>query len=131
MNDVTIQVDLSELKNFSQAIVPQINMAVQEVITQIMRSVYFESQQLVPVDTGDLKKSGRLKANTPNGQTPPQAEISYGSDKVHYALIVHENLQARHKAPTQAKYLEVPFVRRKSLFSTAIQDRIKILLGTQ
>ena len=70
-----------------------------------LKPVYEESQRLVPVDTGALKSSGYLEARkTPSGVV---AEVGYAKGgKPYYAVFVHENLEAYHKPPTQAKFLQ-------------------------
>lgn len=64
-----------------------------------------ESQVEVPVDTGALRGSGTVQMTSDN---PVEVSIGYGGSSASYALAVHENLAARHKAPTKAKYLEDP-----------------------
>jgi len=61
--------------------------------------VFNASQRLAPVDTGNLKASGRLEPATP--QTL-KTSISYGGTAAQYAAAVHE-LHA-----TRSKYLETP-----------------------
>lgn len=65
--------------------------------------VFREAQRLVPIDTGNLKGSGSIRKEGSGFQT--DAIISYGAN---YAIFVHENLEAQHAAPTQAKFLEQP-----------------------
>ena len=61
------------------------------------------SQQIVPVDTGTLKGSADTHFSGVGFDTT--GAISYNTD---YAIYVHEDLDARHKAGKQAKYLEQP-----------------------
>lgn len=69
-----------------------------EFTSYIARLIYEKSQSLVPVDTGYLKKSGKI-VNTGNNRF----EIKYTAP---YASFVHEIIGLSHKYPTQSKYLE-------------------------
>lgn len=67
------------------------------------------SQELVPVDTGDLKASARTTI-TLDDEKKIIVQVSYGTS---YAIYVHEDLFARHdseKNPSTAtaKFLEIP-----------------------
>lgn len=72
-------------------------------IEKSMTLIYNTSQPLVPVDTGALKRSGKI-VKLPNGYN-----LIYHSEnpinKYNYAPIQHENLTFKHKVG-QAKYLE-------------------------
>jgi len=86
---------------------------------------FAESQQEVPVDKGMLRDSGQafgiqLK-ESPNEIV---VTLGYGGVAAPYALIVHEDLNARHNAPTKAKYLEDPVKRRVAGMSSRIVDSI-------
>lgn len=100
-----------------------INKHVALAINEVMSGVFAKSQELVPVDTGALKASGvfipakSVMANYEN----PQAYINYGNADVDYALYVHENLEARHEAPTQAKFLETPLAQSEAKLMEAIK----------
>jgi len=61
-----------------------------------------QSQELVPVDTGALRDSGRVV-----GPRKRSVTIEYGDDKVNYAAAVHEILDAFHPSG-MAKFLEIP-----------------------
>ena len=72
-----------------------------------------ESQKVVPVEFGVLKNSAFTRKLKGVGFT---ADIIVGYT-AHYAVYVHENLQARHKSGKTAKYLEnsIKLNRRKIL----------------
>ena len=59
-----------------------------------------------PVKTGDLRASGYVEARrTSRGRV--EAEIGFARDGIpDYAIMVHENPEAFHTAPTQYKFLE-------------------------
>jgi Bacteriophage HK97-gp10, putative tail-component len=60
-----------------------------------------ESQKRVPVKTGALRDSGRVRIQEPQGKQI-SAQIDY---TMPYAVVVHEDLEAHHDNG-QAKYLE-------------------------
>ena len=74
-----------------------------------------ESKELVPVDNGDLKKSGKVE-NPKITATNIEVEISYGGDARAYAWIVHEDPNAQHKDGQTYKYLEIPVNNNKDKF---------------
>jgi hypothetical protein len=110
------------------------------------------SQQLVPVDTGNLKASAftlwrtmgenenapafrgedaaeagarhqrvvqQEKATLPVDYVKkPEVEVGYS---VAYAIMVHENLEARHPGGGTAKFLEVAFARMANVVMQALK----------
>ncbi len=78
-----------------------------------------ESQKIVPVDTGALRNSAfTRKTGTPRR---PQVSVGYTVD---YAIFVHENLSARHKAGKQAKFLEAPARLNRSKLIKIIEEEV-------
>ena len=75
-----------------------------------------ESKKECPHDTGYLRNSGYsdLKGD--------HVEVGYSAE---YALPVHERVEAHHKHPTKAKYLEDPFNRRAPLMHENIAKRLR------
>jgi len=72
--------------------------------------VFARSQELVPVLTEELKKSGELHQPEIGG-TDVSVELSYGNAATElYAERVHEDLEMPHKPGKKAKFLEEPFV---------------------
>jgi hypothetical protein len=82
-----------------------------------------ESNRRTPIDTGDLRNSGRLESQ----QTARSAsvEIVYGSDSVDYAVTVHEDLEAFHRVG-QAKFLESTLNESEPHMGKRIARRINI-----
>lgn len=81
-----------------------------------------ESQELVPVETGTLKRSGVVQEPVIDGDSV-SVTIGYGFGVEYetkalgdgdeevgpgYGVYVHEILENRHLPPTQAKFLEAP-----------------------
>lgn len=62
------------------------------------------SQEIVPVDTGNLKNSSFTRSSGDNTDKP-EVTVGYTAN---YGIYVHENLDARHKEGKQAKFLEEP-----------------------
>jgi hypothetical protein len=85
----------------------------------IATEAFNDSQKQVPVRTGFLRGSGTVTVEP--DETGTTITISYGGASAGYALWVHEDLAAHHKAPTKAKYLEDPVNARMA----GAEDRIK------
>lgn len=84
------------------------------------------SQFLVPKDTGALHDSARVVVEGSGWLAT--VSVEYGGPDAPYAWIVHEDMMARHDAPTQAKYLstavemsrdECQMILRRSFLSTS------------
>lgn len=69
-----------------------------------LRPIFAESQVLVPVRTGKLRRSGFLEAKMT--ATGARGAIGYGKGgNPDYAAHVHERTDIPHKSPTRSKYL--------------------------
>ena len=97
-------------------------------VTDMVIEIGKESQDLVPVDTGNLKRSIVLKfpkvlSNKPEG------EIAYGGTAAPYAVVQHENMGYAHRDGRTAKYLERP-VKRKAghFFNKLLIQKINVHL---
>ncbi len=75
-----------------------------DAVAAALKPIFDLSQKYVPVDTSKLKNSGFiLVKETSKGAS---GVVGYAAGGVpDYALIVHENLDFSHKAPTQARFL--------------------------
>ena len=87
---------------------------------------FAESQAEVPVDKGNLRNSGQAYGIQVNrfGDTL-EITLGYGGVAASYALIVHEDLQARHNGGTKAKYLEDPIKRRSNGLGTRLLSGVE------
>lgn len=94
---------------------------IEKEIEDTQALVFFESQRIVPVDTGLLKNSGRMH-EIKRDASGIEALISYHT---HYALWVHERTEIPHYNPVgaRAKYLEEPLANHAD-------DFVKRLRGT-
>lgn len=68
-----------------------------------------ESKAEVPVETGALKGTGHVQVPETRGDLV-SVTLGYGGPAAPYAIIVHEDLMARH-LNGKAKYLEDPMLR--------------------
>lgn len=92
------------------------------------QEAYLKSQELVPVDTGTLKSSGTVVGPVDEGDTL-SVTIGYGGAAGEYAVYVHEDLEASHLAPTQAKFLEAAIIEQSRLMGRRISEVVRNTLG--
>jgi len=77
-----------------------------DVLAEALQPTLELSQRYVPYKTGTLHDSAFI-AIAKVGRGNQEAQIGYAkNDEAPYALIVHEDLTARHDPPTRAKYLQ-------------------------
>lgn len=84
----------------------------QKVLAQ---NILGESQKLVPVDTGTLKRSGHVSTE---GNT---TTISYNTP---YALKQHEDASLNHPKGGEPKYLERPFNEKVQEYENYISTEV-------
>jgi hypothetical protein len=126
--DAKMIFDLSALRRLKNAI-PYVSLITQDALDEYAHKVFDASQNLVPVQTGNLRQSGeivssdetRLDLNT----NTPAVEIAYTAD---YALTIHEDLTLNHPNGGQAKYLEQPMMEFRGRLLENIQKRVSDLL---
>lgn len=99
---------------------PEAVQAAAASLYQSAEAVMTKSKEICPVQTGALRASGQVGMPEVTGNNV-LVELGYGNASVDYAVHVHENLQAFHKPPTQAKFLEQPL--KESLKD--IEDKLK------
>ena len=104
--------------------------AVAQAIYEEAQVIFAKSQVLVPVDTSALRGSGDVSAIQGSGQGV-YVDIFYGGPAAPYALYVHEIIGNYHKAPTQAKYLEQPFMESLAQIQNNISRRIIHILKSR
>lgn len=92
------------------------------------------AKRITPWLTGTLRASGYVK--------PPErtsgsmfgivktivVTLGFGGASAPYAVYVHENLRAKHKAPTQAKFLEATMLQRRTGLTARLGRRIQELV---
>lgn len=91
-----------------------------------------ESKRLVPVDTGNLRASGRVEPPKTQGSVTT-IEVSYGGAAAPYALYVHEippgsggrwGTGMTHAAGKTYKFLEIPALAHRDKFVDGVRDRL-------
>ena len=111
---------LDNYKGFVESVVSQ----GAEVVMAALQPTFDESQEIVPVKTGALKESGYLES------VGSQVEIGYGrGGDPEYAPIVHEDLEAHHAPPTQAKFLQQPLEQNEAQIQNDIATGFGIAAG--
>ena len=124
---LTGDVELQAVLRSAQLNAPK---AVAQAIYEEAQVIFAKSQVLVPVDTSALRGSGDVSAIQGSGQGV-YVDIFYGGPAAPYALYVHEIIGNYHKAPTQAKYLEQPFMESLAQIQNNISRRIMHILKSR
>lgn len=104
--------------------------ALEQALFGVATSVLNESKKIVPVDTGNLRNSGRVDGPKMTSKGV-EVEIVYGTG---YAQIVHEDMTMDHspskltvvtKRPRrgQAKFLEIPVMAAAPKFARQVTAR--------
>jgi len=96
---------------------------VKNIMYREAQKIMNESVKICPVDTGRLRASRRVAIIEGPGEI--KAELSYNTE---YALRVHEDLEAYHRPPTQAKFLEMPVRRNIPTIRKNLERKIKEVL---
>lgn len=89
-------------------------------------TLFRKSQELVPVDIGNLKESGRVWQYGV-GMTAVAAVV-YESP---YAVPVHEVLDNYHAPPTQARYLADAIPRVRGSMVAKLQRQVRVGMSTK
>ena len=112
----TMIIGMPELDRVLKNIPGAAKAAVHSELKTIAMDLQGKSQELAPVDTGDLQGSA---FNEVEGL---DATIGFVEP---YALKVHEDMQARHKSPGQSKYLETPYKENVDKYIDMISVAVK------
>jgi hypothetical protein len=81
-------------------------------VRKLANEAFRLSQVMVPVETGALKKSGRVVSRRVSRWTYRSSVLYGGASEprfVDYAVYVHEILEHKHAPPTQAKFVETAY----------------------
>jgi len=90
--------------------------------------VFEESQNEVPIDTGNLRASGKLGLPEVQGDDIV-VEVSYGGAAADYALVVHEDMERNYRNGKKSKFLEDPVKRRISGLDGRLLSAVKKAMG--
>lgn len=102
-----------------------------QALEEEANEIFGLSQVLVPIDTGALRGSGGVSAPEFHGDNDVSVDIFYGGTAAPYALLVHEIMGYHHNAPTQAKYLEEPFMDRLENIKQNLASRILDMISKE
>ena len=127
----SVEINLSQLDRFAKqlaAVPDQVRLELSRGLYQQALLMFAESQRIVPVDTGTLRRSGVVEPPNPSA-AKPEVIIGYGGLAKAYALVQHENLDYRHNSPEQAKYLEQPVLEGIPAMKADLNGRLLKILG--
>lgn len=103
--------------------------AVKQALHEEAQIAFRNSQRIVPVDTGTLRRSGQIIPPRENRQGNIEVVMGYGGAAKGYALEQHENLTYRHREGKQAKYLETPVMARQTKLAENLRRRMERILS--
>lgn len=119
---------MANIRNNLRKVLRKIDNATGPAIVFGMQPIFDESQILVPVKTGALKRSGFLDVERRGGGA--SAAIGYAKKgEPLYAIIQHERLDFSHQAPQQAKYLEEAVNRHIDKIQPRVAEFIRKATG--
>jgi len=82
------------------------------------------SKEIVPVDLGILHGTGHVELPETHAGVV-EVTLGYGGPAAPYAIVVHEDLTARHKPGQQAKYLEQPALEASQGMEGRLADALR------
>lgn len=85
------------------------------------------SQKLVPVKTGFLKSTGHVEGNNKAGFAAAFLVV-YDAP---YARPVHDNLDAYHASPTQARFLSAAIPKVRGTMTSILMRQLQISTNTR
>jgi len=123
-----VRAQMAEVQRRFSNLVKAVPGVTEVAIFHALEPIYDQSQIFVPVDTGKLKESGFIR--TSSRRDGAAGVVGYGAaGNPFYAVYVHERLDLKHDAPTQAKYLEEAVKEKFSEFESRLADSMKRSLG--
>jgi hypothetical protein len=113
--------------------------ATKEAFTDVILDLTGKAVLLAPVETGDLRGSGKAEINNVTiatgkedgsievtGEAPIaeryEGTVSFGTPYAHYQ---HEGMEFHHPQGGQAKYLEHPFTINQDKYINHLRDSVK------
>ncbi len=124
----SMRIQTGQLEKIIKQVVLKVHAATAHAIVYALQPIFDYSQEIVPVESGDLKRSGYLKADAKTVLGKIRAQIGYALyGKPHYAAFVHEMLHIPHQKGKQAKYLEAAVHQKLDLFRRRLVRRTKEL----
>lgn len=102
--------------------------ATKQALNEEAQLMFRDSQKVVPVETGTLRRSGVLETAKEEGGRITVV-IGYGGSASAYALRQHEDLSYKHAEGKQAKYLSEPVENRVNKLRQNLSRRIGRILS--
>ena len=99
-----LKAQMGKIEQNFRAVIEGLTEAAGEATEDIANAILERSNELVPVLTSELQKSGRVFTSK-SGEGNKRAGVTYGNEKVNYAVFVHEDMSKNHPNG-QAKFLE-------------------------
>ena len=103
------------------------NKALAMALTEEAEIMFRNSKRRVPVDNGDLRRSGFILPVRKSGKGWI-IEMGYGGAASAYALRQNEDLTLKHKEGRTAKYLENPVKERTPNLEQRLKARIERIM---
>lgn len=123
-----IRAQMDMLVRNTKATIAAIENISPDALIHALQPIYDDSQELVPVDTGELKASGFIEARL--GSRGAEGVVGYArGGQPQYAVWVHENMVWFHKPPTQAKFLEEAVKRHVDDVPERYAEYVRTMLG--
>ena len=119
-NFVAVQFGVAEHIQKLQRYLEAGEVAAENAVIEAADLVLELSLELCPIDTGHLRSTGQVIIDGDGYATV--ATVGYSAD---YAIYVHENLEAHHKPPTQAKFLSDVYRRFRGDITRTIKKAVQ------
>ena len=113
--NITIK-GMTELQNLLKAMPGNSKSAVHDELVNITQDLKGKSQNLAPIETGDLRGSAVAEVQGLDGT------VSY---PLPYSTRQHESMEFRHPKGGQSKFLEQPYKENKDKYVDAIKNAVK------
>jgi len=111
---------LRGLDNIVDNIENKVEIAIYECSADLLR----ESNMVCPIDSSDLRKSGKLKVEKESREIV--GTVSYGDARATYAEVVHEVRSENYsEGGTGWKYLENPLKEKSNLYQAKIKNAVE------
>ena len=123
-----IEVDARELTKLLVRGGANAGRALSQAIYREGALIFEASQDEVPIDTGNLRASGKLGTPFTEGRNVV-VEISYGGAAADYAIHVHEDMERTYRNNKKSKFLEDPAKRGIQGMSGRLLKAVKRAMG--
>ena len=120
-----LDVGINKWERMDLAIAHRYTRGWKKAVTTLANMVHAYSDQVIPVDTGYMRSTGRSEVRGDGFRA--YALVGYSA---HYALFQHETLWWQHKPGQQAKFLEQAVNRVRYLAPRIIYNAIERKIDT-